>query len=358
MRFVFGGDLVPRTKSEQRFIEKDVGTFGDVAPFMQGADRVFVNLECALTVSENAIPKFGPNLKAAPECADTLKLAGVTDVLLSNNHTFDYGIEGLKETVKNLDRVGLPYTGIGENDVDSRRPYFIDQDGKKIAIINVCEHEYTYALPNRMGANPFDPFLTMQDVRFAKKQADYVIVVYHGAKEHCRYPSPRVRNLCHELAHNGADVVLLQHSHCIGCYECYEGCHILYGQGNFHFCDYLKTEGWNSGLVVELDISDKIAIKFHPIILGESGIWFAKGKEYDEIMNPFYKRNEELLNGKWLDGWKAFCKTEEKWYMDALVGLGPDADDRTKQLFTHYLDCEAHTDVWREIFPSWNLTNK
>mgnify|MGYP003294594527 CR=1 FL=1 len=40
--------------------------------------------------------------------------------------------------------------------------------GKKIGIINVCEHEYTYALPNRPGANPFDPFLTMQDIRAAK----------------------------------------------------------------------------------------------------------------------------------------------------------------------------------------------
>ena len=44
MKIVFGGDLVPRTKSEQRFIAQDVGTFGDVADFMKSADRCFVNL--------------------------------------------------------------------------------------------------------------------------------------------------------------------------------------------------------------------------------------------------------------------------------------------------------------------------
>ena len=27
-------------------------------------------------------------------------------------------------------------------------------------------------------------------------------------------------------------------------------------------------------------------------------------------------------------------------------------------LFAHYLDCEAHMDVWRELFPTWNLTNE
>ena len=40
----------------------------------------------------------------------------------------------------------------------------------------------------------------------------------------------------------GADVVLCQHSHCIGCYEQYEGAHILYGQGNFHFCGFTNEE--------------------------------------------------------------------------------------------------------------------
>ena len=358
MKIVIGGDVVPRTEGEKRFIAQDEGTFGDVAVLMRVADRCFVNLECALTHSENAIPKFGPNLKAHPLCADLLKKVGVTDVLLSNNHTFDFGIEGLVETVENLKRVGLNYTGIGENDTDSRKPQFIEQDGKRIAIINVCEHEYTYALPNRMGANPFDPFLTMQDIRTAKKSADHVIVVYHGAKEFSRYPSPRVRNLCHEMAHNGAGVILLQHSHCIGCYEQYEGCHILYGQGNFHFCGYLTTEGWNNGLLVELSIDDDIDIKFHPISIGESGITLAKGEEYHSVMELFERCSDDLKTNRWLLGWKEFCKTQEEYYMGLLEGIGREADDRKRQLFAHCLDCEAHTDVWREMFPSWNLTNK
>ena len=45
------------------------------------------------------------------------------------------------------------------------------------------------------------------------------------------------------MAENGADVVICQHSHCIGCYEEYQGCYILYGQGNFHFARFhsIKT---------------------------------------------------------------------------------------------------------------------
>ena len=36
-----------------------------------------------------------------------------------------------------------------------------------------------------------------------------------------------------------------------------------------------------------------------------------------------------------------------------------DEDGETgNNLFAHYLDCEAHTDVWRELFPTWNQTNE
>lgn len=355
MKLIFAADLTPKKPEvNQLFIEgKTKELFGDVLEVMQSADRVIVNLECALTHSENAIKKFGPNLKADPLCADTLKKAGITDIALSNNHVFDFGIEGLRDTLANLERVGLPYTGVGENDEDSRKIYYIEQEGIKIAIVNVCEHEYTYALPDRCGCNPFDPFITMQDVREAKKNADYVVVIYHGGKEHCRYPSPRLRNLCREMVLCGADVVLTQHSHCIGCYEEYEGGHILYGQGNFHFCWDGNAPMWYTSLLTVVEIKDgKLSVEFIPCEMFDTSIALAKGEKYDEIMDAFKARNEELKNGKWREGWHAFCESVEKGYKVAANGV--EHPDR----FAHYLDCEAHTDVWRELFPTWNLTNE
>lgn len=226
-------------------------------------------------------------------------------------------------------------------------------------MINVCEHEYSYALPDRIGANPYDPYLTMQDIRTAKQNAEYVIVIYHGGKELCRYPSPRLRNLCREMVYCGADVVLTQHSHCIGCYEEFEKGHILYGQGNFHFCAPGKTDLWNTGLLVELDIEKDLKIRFIPIVTGELGIDLAQGQKYDEIMRSFAERNEELENGKWLDGWKAYCAGASKWYKEVISESLISSDfDIKEQRFAHYLDCEAHTDILREIYPTWNQTNE
>ena len=362
MKILIAADTVPTSVTTPLFEAGDKrALFGDICDLADAADRVILNLECALTNSENRIKKFGPNIKSTPEAVAGLKAFGVTEAALSNNHVFDFGIEGLRDTMAVLDKAGIPYMGIGENDTDSRKPYVIEAEGKKIGFINVCEHEYTYALPNRIGANPFDPFITMQDIRALKAECDYVIVIYHGGKEHCRYPSPRLYNLSHEMVLCGADVVIAQHSHCIGCYENFNGGHILYGQGNFNFVypEYTdKGEGWYTALLTELEIGEKLNIKFYPIVATKTGCDLAKGERADEIMNAFEERNASLLDGTWRDGWHAFCVSEsiKPIYDNSVAPLLE--DENTRHRFAHDLDCEAHTDVWRELYPTWNATNE
>ena len=361
MKIAIGGDVSITDFSASNFANADEkAAFNNVLDYFRQSDRVIVNLECALTESENRIKKFGPNLKAPKSTADTLLKAGVTDCALSNNHIFDFGIEGLKDTIDELNRVGINWTGIGENYEDSRKNQIIVQDGITIAIVDVCEHEYTYATENRIGARPFDEFETMDDIREAKKSADYVIVIYHGGKEHCRYPSPRLLKACREMAKCGADVVLCQHSHIIGAYEKYENCHILYGQGNFHFVkETHPSSGWDDGLIVMLDITkQKIDIDFVPITKAGNGIDIADEERTKNIMDGFWKRSEMLHTGEWKDGWREFCKSVEKSYRSNFCGFDINDDIEKFQIIAHRIDCEAHCDVLREIFPTWNMTNE
>jgi len=200
MKLVICGDLSVTEESRRFFESGDPrAAFGDVCDLFATADRTIVNLECALTDSENRIKKFGPNLKGPKSTADTLKAAGVTDCTLSNNHIFDFGKEGFYDTIKALDRCELVHTGWGETYEDSRKNVTYEQNGIRVTLVNVCEHEYSYATETRVGARPFDEFETMQDIREAKKSADFVIVVYHGGKELCRYPSPRLMKACREM---------------------------------------------------------------------------------------------------------------------------------------------------------------
>jgi len=362
MKALFLGDLSPTVVTNPLFAQKDISVlFRDTVSLFEGKDINFVNLECALTDATQAIEKFGPPLKACGEVADVLKSIGVTVCGLSNNHIFDFGKKGVEDTIKHLDRCAIEYTGFGKNYADSRKNWVMEKGDETIAVIAVCEHEYSYALDDRMGARPWDEFDTMEDIREAKKEADRVIVIYHGGKEHCRYPSPRLRKACRAMVKNGADAVLCQHSHCIGCYESYEGGHILYGQGNFHFVkpvDPQKYETWNSSLAVAYDSVDN-TVEFIPLCTCENGIQLAKGHAKTRIMSAFEQRNEELENGSWLRGWRAFCESVQEHYIrNAQAAAGLDREQIAASVFAHYLDCEAHTDVWRELFQTANYRNE
>ncbi len=358
MKALLVGDFCAIDKNMEFIKNVDVDTlFNDTLSLFKDNDLMFVNLECAITESGNVIKKYGPNLKVCREAAEVLKNIGTTVCGLSNNHIFDYGKEGVFDTLKALDEVGIPYTGFGENYEDSRKNYIVEKNGEKVALVAVCEHEYSYALENRMGSRPFDPFETMEDIRQAKKDADRVVVLYHGAKELCQYPSPRLMKACREMVHNGADIILCQHTHCIGCYENYEGSHILYGQGNFNFIYENMPDIWNQSLIVIYDTKSN-KIEFIPTVNTDYGIELAKDEIKEKIMVEFYERNKSLKNGKWKDGWYEFCKNSENVYILAAQSGGNITQSYIEEFFAHYLDCEAHTDVWKELFKTWNHQNE
>ena len=362
MRIAVCGDICPTPHTEQLFESGDTqALFGGALDVFRGSDRVIVNLECALTESDAPIRKIGPNLGSHPATAKTLAKAGVTDCAISNNHILDYGVRGLRDTVRALEDNGIRWTGAGDDEDAARRNHLIELEGRKIALIAVCEHEYTYALPDRAGARAWDPYDTMEDIRAAAGEADHVIVLYHGGKEQCEYPSPRLRKLCRAMGRAGAGAVLCQHSHCIGCYERFEGCHILYGQGNFHFIEEERHPHphWRSGLIVQLDIGREMEIGFIPVVVRGNGIDLARGGERAALLGAFHTRSEMLRDGQWLDGWRAFCAEHLEQYRDAVANaFSPGSTERQDQRFAHYLDCEAHTDVWRELFPTWNHVNE
>lgn len=292
------------------------------------------------------------------ETAEVLKDLSVHVCGLSNNHIFDFGREGAVDTLDALDKVNIAYTGFGINEEDSRKNFSYTSGDESICIIAVCEHEYSYALKNRMGSRPYDPYDTMADIRNAKSAHDRVIVIYHGGKEYCQYPSPRLRKACKAMVDNGADVVICQHSHCIGCYEIYDDAHILYGQGNFHFVKSHPNPLWHTSLAVKYD-SKTNEIFFTPLISQGASITIAKEEDKEKTLHSFYERNSSLLDGSWENGWNSFCQSYADFYLDVIGQAHTEkSTESDNHRFAHYLDCEAHTDVWRTLNPTANLTNE
>lgn len=359
MRIFIGGDITPTDITKPGFEAGDVkGLFGTVPELLKTGDVRFANLECALTESDTPIRKCGPNLRAKPVSAQVLKALDFTVIGLSNNHVFDFGCPGFDDTMKTLDDWGITYTGVGKDENDARKPCFIKVCGKTVAFLCVAEHEYSYALPDREGVWGFDPFDTMEDITEAKKNADYVIVVYHGGKEQCRYPSPRLRKACQAMVRAGADFITCQHSHCVGVWEEYRGAKIVYGQGNFNFVEHSDHPHWRNGSLLQLDIGDdnSTALTFHSLCVTDTGITLSEGAEKEKELRELAERTALLQNeAAWLAEWHDFCVSKKEGYREGVARAFRDnPTDVPAQIFPHYLDCEAHTDVWRELYPTWH----
>jgi len=125
-----------------------------------------------------------------------------------------------------------------------------------------------------------------------KSECEFVIVLYHGGREFYRYPLPQLQKNCRKLVQKGADLVVCQHTHCIGCYEDYLEGKIIYGQGNFVF-DRISDEYWNTSLLIKVDTNSK-EVEYLPLSKVSGSLKAAEVDEADGIIKGFIKRSEEI----------------------------------------------------------------
>ena len=108
MKIMLLGDICPTEITASLFANENTAQlFGDTLSIFKDKDFIFANLECALTNSDKPIKKFGPALKAPAATAKVLKAIGINCVGLSNNHTFDFGIQGINDTITHLDNADI-----------------------------------------------------------------------------------------------------------------------------------------------------------------------------------------------------------------------------------------------------------
>lgn len=300
IKILIGADICPTHTNFKLFSQanRDALLGKELADLLQTADYTIFNLETPLTDKEAPIAKQGPCLYAPTATIKGIKIINPHFFTLANNHILDQGIQGLQSTISLLKREGISYAGVGDNLSQAAKPYIANIKGIKLGIYCCAEHEFSIATDTTPGANPYDPLVSFDVVRALKKQCDYVIVLYHGGKEHYRYPSPQLQRVFRKFAECGANLVIAQHTHCIGCMEEYEGSSLIYGQGNFLF-DGSDSEYWKDNLLIELHIDEKTKttfIDYIPCIQKESGVRLASSGCSKEILTGFQNRSQQITS--------------------------------------------------------------
>lgn len=315
MKILIAGDTVPTFNNQKLFMDGEIEKLlgGDLLKIWNSYEHKILNLETPLYDGNEKIKKTGVCLKANTECINAIKKLNLDVVCLANNHIMDSTEKGLFSTIEILKKNNINYIGVGDNIINIKK-YF--EMSKEVVCYNFCDVEFSGASQKKPGTNTYSEFDTFDDIRNLKKIYKNIIVIFHGGKEQYRYPTPKLQKICRKCIECGANIVVCQHSHCIGSYEKYYEGHIIYGQGNFLFCKN-DNEYWNSGMLIEYDNTEN-NVSFIPYIKEENHIsMIAKDSNiYKNIMNDFSLRNKEIVEEKVQEKFNDYCKKNIDRYLE------------------------------------------
>lgn len=324
IKIIIGADIVPTESNEKYFEDGQIDKIIDhkIISVLEEADYIALNLECPLINQGEKIQKAGPYIKARESTITGLKLINPYFFTLANNHIMDYGEDGMKRTCELMCDNDIQYCGVGKNANEMKKYHIASIKEKKIGFFCCVENEFSVASANIPGANPYDPLNSFDDVKKLKDKCDFVIVLYHGGKEHYRYPTPNLRKVFRKFADCGADLIIAQHTHCIGCMEKYNDSMLIYGQGNFVFDDE-DDDFWNSSLLVQVDfdLNNKIDYKFIPCVKDNHYVRKALPEESDRIMNDYIVRSNQINDEEFIkEKFSELIEKEKKEYYYRLAG--------------------------------------
>lgn len=223
---------------------------------LEESDYVLGNLETTITPSRS---KSNHDLvfNSPLEYLEAIKDLGVGFVSLANNHILDQGVEGLKESIECIERMGIDYSGAYKNEEDGERVFIKDIGGIRFSVLchtfgtnsqingnfliggqihlvdllnkqkkplrywnpdsNVCCKEYIAdeisiaAVRNSENA-VFQQRLKDKIIK-AKQQSDFVISMPHMGGQYNPHPGQYAKWMMNFIKDCGADMIVAGHPH-------------------------------------------------------------------------------------------------------------------------------------------------
>jgi len=317
------GDVIPARVVNQKMVAKNDFRWPltNFFELLQKADLTLINLESPL-LTDCPVTNEGMKFCGDARFATSLHDAGVDVANLANNHTLNYGWEGLKETQAELGKVGIATTGFSYSVVhNAPSPPLILRGGTPSLSVREgwgelfnCEGDiycssFITKLVNGvsigfLGYNAVgqqvDRELIKKQIATADPLVDVLVVSVHWGKEYTREPDTDSiavddpKNLGKLFIDWGADVVVGNHPHWYQPFDFAQGRDgkdkiIFYALGNFIFDQEWSPET-KVGYLAKLQFSGKEIIKDEleiiPIGIKDYGQAFLlEGQEKEEVLH-------------------------------------------------------------------------
>lgn len=247
------GDLIAK--------EGPMAPWWGVKDALVSADITVGNLECAVGTTGEPLKGKEYTFRARPESLKGLVECGFDIVSLANNHTLDYGVECMLETLKHLDDYGILYVGAGKDAASAWEGRIIEVKGLKIGFLAttmLIPWGWWRADTNKPGlAADFSTWnkAIVSAVKAMKATADIVVVLVHWGKEHTLEPEDWVLKFRRALLDAGADIIIGSHPHVLQGFS-YDGKRFTaFSLGNFVFITNPKVPLCQIGGILKLTVT-------------------------------------------------------------------------------------------------------
>ncbi|MHC5849812.1 CapA family protein [Nostoc sp.] len=306
------GDIIPGTnfpnhrlpRFREQLLPKSVRTH------LQGSDILFGNFESSLTnypytakdISRGQVFAF----RSPPAYAQLFAKAGFNVFNMANNHAMDFGSVGFKDTMKNLQAVGIATLG------HKNQILYLEANNIPVAMIGFSPYEMYNSIHNLAAAKAL--------VAEAKNKANIVVVSMHAGAEgtgalHVKnqteffYGENRGNSIkfARKMIDAGADLVLGHGPHVPRAMEIYQGKIIAYSLGNFLGYRTLSTNAQTGdSMILEVKLNsagDLVSSKIIPVRMDRQGIphidqSFQTVKLMRYLNNQAFPKNPVKINKK------------------------------------------------------------
>jgi gamma-polyglutamate biosynthesis protein CapA len=243
-----------------------------------GADYPFHRIESLLASADYTVANLeGPIVEGAPKTpidgfqfafpTSTPKLLarrGVRVVSLANNHGVDQGQAGYEETVRRLGEEGISSAG---------HPLHIPEGAHEALSSVVVPPPDGSDVPLQVyvAFNATFPSFSLDEAKafVGKTRQNYpdafLAALIHWGDEYKLVSSPLQREIAHDLADSGADLIIGHHPHVVEEIERYKDTTIFYSLGNFIFDQYFSDDV-EEGLTVRMRLGEgKVSYELIPV---------------------------------------------------------------------------------------------
>jgi len=246
--------------------------FENISDYLRSSDYVIGNLETPIAGKKLKYTDHKWSFNTPEEFVKNLKKSGFDLVSTANNHCLDRGIDGLKNTLKVLDKYGISHIGTYRNEQDRKKVFIKEINGIKVSFIaytygtnalfnkNYLDKEHRYCVNLfkrqeykinkynifRRGINKFykgklycfqEPFYLRRvtyDIDLAKRMgADYIVICIHSGGQYNDEIDQNTRFLFDYISKKGVNAIIGCHPHVLQ--ECRFENHVIkaYSLGNF-----------------------------------------------------------------------------------------------------------------------------